>query len=98
MIDGLAALRAGVDHQSIALMQPFAFGNLRGGGDQAAHQIDIAGLHLVDRRQVSRGNDENVCRCLGLNVAKGYYARAAIDNFGRGFARYDLTEDAVRHG
>ena len=95
MGDGLPAMRAGVDHQPVAV---FGYALLRGQffrqHDHVTHQRLIAGLQSIDRVDVPVGDDENMRAGNRMNIPKCSNLVITIDDVGGGFTGEDLTEDA----
>ena len=52
---------------------------------------------VQQRRYVLSGNNQDMCRSLGVYVVKGDQFVVLIDNLGRNLAACDLAEEAVAH-
>ena len=71
MIDGLAAVRTGIDDQPVALIEILLSGDLRGGGEQMTEQPCILGGRVRERCEVLLRNDQDVDRRLRMDVREG---------------------------
>lgn len=97
--DGLAAMGAGVDDQPIAtFFDSFLLGQLAGNEKQLPHEGFVFWLKFVDGANVAVGDDQDVYRGFGVNVAKGSDALILIDDLSGEMTGNDLTEDARGHG
>ncbi len=101
MVDGLAAIAAGIDHEAVAALDQSLFlGNL----DAEAHHLtqhrgSISGMAGCGGRCDMLHRDyQNVSRCLGREIAKGDRVVTACDDVGGDLPRCDPAEDAVHGG
>jgi len=81
MFDGLAAIRAGVDHQTVAIGQMLFFGDLTGCQQQMAQQCCILLTTAVKRSHMLTRNHQNVHRSLRINVCKGVAVFVLVSRF-----------------
>src|SRR5689334_15605495 len=94
MIYRLTTVSPGVDHRSIAgLSDSFLSRESSGETHHPAEQIGID--HIVQRRDVFFGDDQNVRRSLGSDVAEGDDFLVVHDRLRRYFAAHDLAENAI---
>ena len=92
----LAAVVTGVDHRPVAtLRDAFLPGDLGGEEQRLAEQPATPVTRCVERGDVLSGNDKDVQRGLGIDVAEGQEALAIVDEVGRNRARGDLAKQAV---
>ena len=94
MIDGLAAVFAGVDDYAIALAEAFVAGNRGGCIQEMAEQVAVVSGCVVERGEVFTGNDENVDRRDRMNVGEGVAELVLVDGSGGNGTFGDLAEDA----
>ncbi len=97
MIDGLAAVCAGIDHCAVALGEAFGAGDLGGGPEQVAEQGAVAFVAVGDGDDVLAGRDEHVHGGLGVDVGEGVAELVLIDGGGGDGAFDDFAEEAI-HG
>src|SRR5438270_9072709 len=94
MIDALATVLTGVDHGSIA-----GFGNslltCEGGRERYHLAEEIRIGEIVERADVLFRDDQNVGRCLRIDVAKRDDLFAVDDQFRGCLTPSDLTENAI---
>lgn len=98
MEDGLAGVGAGVDHRAVAgLVDLLVLGDALGHERELAECDLILRGHIVDGAEVLLGNDENVDRCLGIDVFKGE-ASVILKHDARGnFFPDELAEQTIGH-
>jgi hypothetical protein len=65
--------------------------------EEFAHQYDMPFLQVVHRGNMQLWNDQDVYRCLGIDVLKGYDFVVFVHNTGRCAPGDNLTEN-TRHG
>jgi len=94
MIDGLAAVFAGVDDDTIAFAEAFVAGNRGGCIQEMAEQVAVVSGCVVERGEVFTGNDENVDRRDRMNVGEGVAELVLVDGSGGNGTFGDLAEDA----
>jgi hypothetical protein len=72
MVDGLTALMAGINDQTVAAFcKPKFFGQFAGGGQQVTHDRLMLRQQVVHRGDMQVGHDKDVNRCGGVCVGKG---------------------------
>ncbi len=97
VVDGLAAVLSSIDHGAIAILQPFGAGNFRRSPMQMADQRIVLFPGVSDGGHVFAGNDEDVHRCLRIDIGESIALVILIDGFGRNASINDLAKDAA-HG
>ncbi len=95
MIDGLAAVLACVDHNSIALAKLLQTGNLCCGPQQVTEQGLLVFTHLIERADVFARHDQHVHRRFRADVGKGISKVVLIDRGRRNLSCDDLAEEAI---
>lgn len=95
MIDGLAAILPGVDDRAVALGQPFGARNLCRSPVQMSEETVVLFLGVGDGGNVLAGHDENVHRCLRLDIRKSVALVVLVDRLGRNGSIDDLAENAA---
>jgi len=89
MKDGLTCITVAVQDGAIPASGEAAFvGNRRGASDERAHESVIPFQQIVERRDVTLRNHEDVRGCLGVDVLECHHLVVFIDALGR-----DLTSD-----
>jgi hypothetical protein len=92
MIDGLAAVRAVVDDQTIAAVEALFTRNLGRRIKKMAEKIAVAFCGLADGRDVFTRHYENMRGSLGADVGKGVDPIVLIDGGGGNLASDDFAE------
>ena len=82
MIDGLAAVFSGVDHQAITLDQTLFAGDLGGCPQQVSEQLAIRLIRVVQRGEVFAWRDQNMDGRLGVKVGEGVAKLVLVDRLG----------------
>src|SRR5580698_220332 len=95
MIDGLAAVRAVVDDQTVAAVEALFTGDLCCRVKEMAEKIAVVFSGFADGSDVFARHDEDMCRCLGANVGKGVEPVVLVDGCGRNFTGDDFAEEAT---
>jgi len=95
MIDGLAAVGAGVDHQAVALGQALVAGNLGGGPQQVAEQLAIRLIGIVHRGDVFARRQQYMDGRLRVEVGEGVAQLVLVDRRGGNASVNDFTKDAT---
>ena len=95
VVDGLAAIRAGVEDDAIAAVEPICPRDFGGLGKQVAQQRRLRRPGLRQRRDVFLGNDQQMGRRLGAKVGEAEAQLVLVDALGRDAAGDDLSEDAI---
>jgi len=98
VVDGLAAVLAGVDHGAIALRQSFGAGNLRGCPMKMADEGVVFLAGMGNRRDVFAWNDKDVYGRLRIDVGEGVALVVLVDGFGRDTSVDDPAEEAAHCG
>lgn len=99
VIDGLQGVGPAVDHRAVtALGDPKLFGQVLGYQVHAAKRLDIVFGDVGGRGDVATGDDEEVNRCLWLDILKGDHVFVGIHHFGRNLASRDAAEKAIVRG
>jgi len=98
MVDGLAAVFAGVDHGAIALRQSVGTGNFGSCPMKVADQRVVLLARMGNRRNVFAWNDQDVHGRLWIDVAKGIALVVLIDGFGRDASFDNPAEEAAHCG
>ena len=97
MVDGLAAVGAGVDDYSIALGEAFGAGDLGCGPEEMAEEFFVVGVGFGEGDDVLARGDEDVDGGLGMDVGEGVALVVLVDGGGGDGAVDDLAEEAA-HG
>ena len=95
MVDGLAAVRAGVDDETVPVVEVLLASNVTGRGEQVAEQGGVLGQGFGVRRDVALGDDEHVDGGLRMNVGEGQGVGRFVEARDRDGAANDLAEQAV---
>ena len=95
MIDGLAAVGAGVDDHSIALGEAFGAGNLRRRPDEMADELFVIRVGFGEGDDVLARGDEDVNGGLRMDVGEGVTLVVFVDGRGGNGAVDDLAEEAA---
>ena len=93
--DGLAAVGACVDDESVARCKLLLLGDLGGGDEELAEQFGLLGGGVGERAEVLLGDDENVRWGLRVDVGEGeqvFVLEEMLDGDGSGG---DVAEEAV---
>lgn len=92
MVDRLSPVFAGVDDDTISAIQLSLARNVCGDSHQMTKQGCVFGNGLCLRGDVLFGNDEEMGRCLRIDVGKGDAEIILVEAVCRDFAFHDLTE------
>lgn len=95
VVDGLAAMFAGVDDGAVSLRKALGAGDFRRGPLQVAEQAFVVLFGVGDGGDVLPRDDEYVDRRLRLDVGKGIAVLILVDGFGRDASVDDLAEYAT---
>ena len=95
MVDGLAAVCASVDDDTIALGQAFGAGDLRCRPYEVAEERAIVETGLRQRVDVSAGDDQDVGLRLRMDVGEGVTLVVLIDGGGGNTSVEDLAKQAA---
>jgi hypothetical protein len=92
VIDGLAAIFAGVDDDAVAFGKALVAGDLRGGLEKMAEEFAVLSAGVVERCEMFSGDDENVDGRLRMNVGEGVAELVLVDGGGWNGALSDFAE------
>jgi hypothetical protein len=95
--DGLASVGAVVDHEAIAAGELEFLRELSGNQEEVAELGFVGGCGFTDAGDGLFGNDQEVERCLGLNVVDDDAAVVFVFDLRGYFAVDDFLEEG-RHG
>jgi len=98
VVDGLAAVGAGVDDHAIAVDEPFRTSNFSGSGKQVAEERSVTGIAVGERGDVFSGNDEEMSGRLRIDVEEGDAAVVLVNELGGDGSGDDLAEEALHGG
>jgi hypothetical protein len=79
MLDGLAAVFSGVDHQAVTLDQALLAGNFGGCPQQVSEQRGIRFIGVVHRGDVFSRYHQNMDGRLGVKVGEGVAELVLVD-------------------
>jgi hypothetical protein len=82
MVDGLAAVFSGVDHQAVTLDQALLAGYLGGSPQKVSEQLAIRLIGVVHRGEVFTWRDQDMDGRLGVNVGEGVAELVLVDRLG----------------
>ena len=71
VVDGLAAIGAGVDDDAVAVGEILPAGDFGGGGEEVAEEGCVVGSGMGQGGDVTLGDDEDVDGGLGVDVREG---------------------------
>ena len=94
MIDGLAAVGAGVDDHAIAVGEAFGTCDFGCGPEEMAEEFFVVGVGFGEGDDVLAGGDEDVDRGLRMDVGEGVALAVLVDGGGGDGAVDDLAEEA----
>jgi hypothetical protein len=92
MVDGLAAVFSGVDHQAVTLDQVLLAGDLGGSPQQMPEQRGIRLIGVVHRDNVIPRRDQNMNGGLGVKVGEGVAELVLVDRSGGDASVNDLAK------
>jgi hypothetical protein len=92
MVDGLAAVMAGVENDAVAAGEFLFAGNLGGGPEQVAEQRGMVRTGISEGCEMFARNDEHVDGRLRVDVGEGVTQRVLIDGRGRDASIDDFAE------
>jgi hypothetical protein len=95
MVDGLAAVGAGIDHDAVAVSEAFVAGDLRGREQQMSEEFTMVLSGGGGGLDVLAGDDEEVYGRLGIDIGEGVAAVVLVDGRGGDGALDDLAEQAA---
>lgn len=98
VINRLPSFSAAVEDQSVAALAYTEFiGEAVGGEHHPSDQSRVGGFQVVDGGDVSAGDNQDVVRRLGVDVAEGDEVGILINDVGFKLAGGDAAEEAVGH-
>ena len=93
----LAAILAAVIHNAVAFFQSQLLGKLGRSSKDVSKQRTVFLCQLVGRGDVFLWNDQNVYRCLRIQIIKGQNLVILIGLFRRDFPGSDFAKNTIRH-
>lgn len=93
--DGLSGTGADVEDGAVALLDVALAGDVGGSQMAAADEFGVGGLSFLQSRKMFLGNDENVCRRMGMNVFESEHMIVFINFLGWNLTADDTAEEAV---
>jgi hypothetical protein len=96
VIDGLSAVRAGVDHRAETVVEMLLVCNFAHCEQELSEQLGFGGGGLSERSEVSLGDDQDMHRRLRMDVGKREYSLVFVETRDRDCASSDLAKKAVR--
>jgi hypothetical protein len=97
VINGLTAILAVVDYDTVSLSKMFFPGNLGGCPHEVAKESTLMRVGFTEGGDVLARHDEDVNRRFGINVGKGVGEFVLMNGCGWNLAFNNLAEDAT-HG
>ncbi len=98
VVDGLAAVVAGVDDQAVPVGEAVCAGEVGGYGGEVAEERGVFLGDVGERGEVLLGDDKEVGGGLGVDVGKGDGLVVFMEALGGDGAGDDLAEEAVGVG
>jgi len=95
VVDGLAAIVAGVDDQAVAVGEGVGAGEIGGDGGEMAEEGSVVRGGVGERGEVLLGDDEDVSGGLRVDVGEGEGEVVLVEAGGGDGAGDDLAEEAV---
>ncbi len=95
VMNGLAAVRAGIDDQSMSVAELMRAGKVRSYGHQMPQQRRMFFRNVGKRGEMLLRDDEQMRRCLRVNVGKGDALGIFVKELGGDNAGDDLAEEAI---
>jgi hypothetical protein len=95
VIDGLAAVGAGVDDETIATGQVLVLRNLHGGGEEMAEQGGVLRCGVCVRCEMLLGDQQDVRGRLRVKVWKGEHLVVLVEACDGESTGGDVAEEAV---
>ena len=94
VVDGLAAVGAGVDDQAVTVGEVLGAGDFAGGVEELAEDGGIVLCGVGMRGEVVLGDDEDVRGGLGVDVREGEGVLVFVEAGDGDFAGDDFAEEA----
>jgi len=94
VVDGLAAIGAGVDDQAVAVGEVLGAGDFAGGVEELAEDAGVVLGGVGVRGEVVLGDDEDVRGGLGVDVREGEGVLVFVEAGDGDFAGDDFAEEA----
>jgi len=98
MVDGLAAVRAGVDHKAIAFREAFGTSNFSGSREQVAEERSVTAVAVGERGHVIARNHEEMRGSLCVDIKERDAFVVLVDLLGGDSSSDDLAEEAIHSG
>lgn len=98
MVDRLATVLTGVDHQAITLGEAFCASDFSGSRKQMAEERGVRGIAVGERDEVLAGDDEKMRGSLRVDVKERDAFLILVDLVGGDGPRNDLAEKAIHSG
>lgn len=98
MLDGLAAVFSGIDHQAVALGQAFLASDLGGCPQQVSEQRAIHLIDVVHGGDVLSRHHQNMDGRLGVEIGEGVAELVLVDRLRGNASINDLTKYATHSG
>ena len=92
---GLAAVRAGVEDEAVAVGEFFLAGDVGGGGEEVAEDLAVLGRGVRVRDDVAFGGEQQVYGRLGIDVGEAEGVFVLVDASDGDLIADDLAEEAV---
>lgn len=98
MVNGLAALGAGVDRAAVSSGgDAFLLGELGGDQEQVAQELFVPGFGGLQSLQVLLGDDQDMGGGLGVDVSEGQALLILEDDIGGDLPADDLAKNGLGH-
>ena len=95
VIDSLSAVRTGVNHQTIAIVEPLRSRDIAGGGQQPAKQRGILRQCMGMGTNMPLRNHKDVHRGLRMDVREGDRIGGLVQALNRDSAIHNLAEKTI---
>ena len=95
VVDGLAAVGAGVDDEAVAVGEVLGAGDFADGVEEMAEERFVILRRMGMRGEVVLGDDEDVGGSLRVEVREGESLLVFVDAGGGDFSRDDLAEETA---
>ena len=96
--DGLPGRFVAIHHHAIAIVsETFGRRNFLRSNEQVADLLPIAVFYVIDSCYMSAGDDQDMRRCLWIDVPESESVCRLVNHVGRYIARQDFAEKAIGH-
>jgi hypothetical protein len=95
MIDGLSAVRTGVDYEAETIVEVLLLCNFVSCGEQLAQKFGVGGGGVGEGSEVSLGDNQDMHRRLWIDIREREHMIALIESCDRDRTAGDLAEEAV---